>query len=346
RYPVHLGHPAWGTFPREAEAGTLARRLQRAGYATAIAGKWQLTLLGREPDHPHRLGFDTYCLFGWHEGPRYHQPWIWQDGRRREDVADRYGPDVYVEFLIDFMKRHREGPFFAFYSMALCHAVSDDFQPAPPYGPKGRYENFAEMMAAMDERVGRLVEAVDRLGLAERTLIFFLTDNGSPRSVYVRHENGRFQSEKVVSRWRGQLIPGGKGTVTDWGIRVPGIARWPGRIASGSRSGALIDLSDLLPTFCELAGVPVAAAEGLDGRSFAGLLQGGQDPGREWVFSQSKPNLWCLRTREWKLRSDGTLWRIPGEADTETRVEPAEAGPEAVQVRAKLEAIRARLFGP
>lgn len=344
RYPVHLGYPAWGTFPQEAEEETLARRLQRAGYATAIAGKWQLTLLGEDLEHPHRLGFDTYCLFGWHEGPRYHRPWIWQDGRRRDDVADRYGPDVYVEFLVDFIRRHRSRPFLAFYSMALCHAVSDDFKPVPPYGPRGRYENFAEMMAAMDQRVGRLVKTVDRLGLAQRTLVFFLTDNGSPRSVFLRYQNGRFQSEKVVSRWRGRLIPGGKGSLADWGIRVPGILRWPSRIAPGSRSSAMIDLSDLLPTFCELAGRPVAEREPLDGRSFAALCRGEADPGREWVFSQSKPNLWCIRTRQWKLQSNGALYRILGEADTEVAVTTGEADLQATQARTLLEMVRRRLF--
>ena len=54
-------------------------------------------------DHPHRLGFDEYCLFGWHEGPRYYRPLIYQNGERRGDVSDRYGPEVYTEFLIDFI---------------------------------------------------------------------------------------------------------------------------------------------------------------------------------------------------------------------------------------------------
>ncbi len=82
--------------------------LKHAGYATAIAGKWQLTLLKRYSRHPHRLGFDQSCLFGWHERPRYHQPLVWQNGKIRIDVQDRYGPDVYVEFLIDFMKANRK----------------------------------------------------------------------------------------------------------------------------------------------------------------------------------------------------------------------------------------------
>ena len=69
RYPFQVGNPEWGTFPRASETQTVAHSLKDAGYATAIAGKWQLTLLKDDPDHPHRLGFDEYCLFGWHEGP-------------------------------------------------------------------------------------------------------------------------------------------------------------------------------------------------------------------------------------------------------------------------------------
>jgi len=115
QYPFRMGHPDWGTYPRALESQTFAHALKDAGYATAIAGKWQLTLLGEDPDHPHRLGFDQYCLFGWHEGPRYYLPHIRQNGHLRDDVADRYGPDVYVEFLIDFMTQQRQKPFFAFY---------------------------------------------------------------------------------------------------------------------------------------------------------------------------------------------------------------------------------------
>lgn len=70
QYPFRLGNPAWGTFPRCAEDGTIAHLQRQAGYATAVAGKWQLTLLGDDREHPHRLGFDDYCLFGWHEGAR------------------------------------------------------------------------------------------------------------------------------------------------------------------------------------------------------------------------------------------------------------------------------------
>lgn len=71
RYPFQLGKPKWGGFPKAEEKRTFPWSLKRAGYTTAIAGKWQLTLLKDDPKHPHRLGFDEYSVFGWHEGPRY-----------------------------------------------------------------------------------------------------------------------------------------------------------------------------------------------------------------------------------------------------------------------------------
>ena len=152
QYPFRLGHPDWGTFPRSAEDRTLANFLKRAGYATAIAGKWQLALLKDDLEQPHRMGFDEYCLYGWHEGPWYYQPHIWENGKRRTDIRDRYGPDVTCEYVIDFVERHKDGPFFAFYSMELCHAETNDLDKPAPVGPNGRYDSYAEMVAKMDER--------------------------------------------------------------------------------------------------------------------------------------------------------------------------------------------------
>ena len=74
KYPFRVGNAPWGTFPKALEGETIANRLKKLGYATAVAGKWQLTLLRDDLDHPKRLGFDRWSLFGWHEGPRYYRP--------------------------------------------------------------------------------------------------------------------------------------------------------------------------------------------------------------------------------------------------------------------------------
>ena len=308
RYPRHIGSPKWGTFPEHAERQTFAHVMKSAGYATAIAGKWQICTLGKEPDHPQRLGFDESSLFGWHEGARYHEPMIYQNGKVRTDTAGKYGPDLYVDFLIDFMQRHKDGPFFAYYSMALCHDVTDDLKEPVPYGEHGRYDNYKEMAENMDRCVGRLVDALDRMGVRNETLILFTTDNGTAKRSIIRAEKGKYLRDPVVSVMNGKDISGGKGDMTDWGTRVPTIANWPGVIKPGSVDNSLIDLSDFLPTFAELGSGKLPSAVSLDGHSFAGLLTEDGSTKRTWAYAESRGNRYFVKTQNWKLYNNGRLF--------------------------------------
>jgi arylsulfatase A len=314
KYPFQLDNPAWGSFPVSEEKTTMAQVLRGHGYATAISGKWQIALLGDDPRHPSRLGFDEHCLFGWHEGPRYFEPMIWQNGKLRDDTAGTYGPDIYVDYLVDFIRRNKERPFFAFYSMALCHDVTDDLEKPVPHGPNDRYESYAEMVASMDSHVGRIVRSLDELSLRNNTLIFFSTDNGTPKSYIARADGNTLVRLPVVSRQSGRDVPGGKGDLTDLGTRVPTIASWPGTVPSGKVSDALMDFSDLLPTFAELAGAkPPHPA--LPGQSFTAALRHPRASGRDWVFAERGKNYW-LRSQRWKLYSDGRFFDMqadPGE---------------------------------
>ncbi|MFP6763593.1 MAG: sulfatase-like hydrolase/transferase, partial [Planctomycetaceae bacterium] len=203
RYPRHLGNPKWGSFPRAEESKTFAHAVRDAGYATAIAGKWQICMMQDDPDHPARLGFDEWSLFGWHEGPRYHEPMIYQNGKLRNDTTGKYGPDLYVDFLVDFIERNRSKPFMAYFSMALCHDVTDDLKAPVPYGKHGRYDSFSEMANTMDVEVGRLIQALDRLRLREKTLIVFTADNGTAMSSIIRAQNNRYIREPVFSMMNG-----------------------------------------------------------------------------------------------------------------------------------------------
>ena len=309
QYPFRTGHPRWGTFPAAAEPRTLAQVLRTAGYRTAIAGKWQLGQLKDDPAQPRRLGFDEYCLFGWHEGPRYYRPHIWQNGALRDDVSDRYGPDVYCEFLIDFIRRHRDQRCFAFYSMALCHAVTNDLAEPVPTGPNGRYDSYQEMVAAMDQRVGQMVTALDELGLARETLVLYLSDNGSPRTTITAVRDGQLVYEPVVSEFGARRVAGGKARLIDGGTRVPLIAYWPGAIQSGQVNDTLVDASDLLPTLAEIADATLPSEVRLDGRSFGHLLLGSEGTSRSWVFAERKGQ-WFVKDRRWKLYGDGRLYDI------------------------------------
>ncbi|KPL14243.1 MAG: hypothetical protein AMS26_11420 [Bacteroides sp. SM23_62] len=344
RYPFRFGDPAWGSFPKQAEGQTFAHAFKKAGYTTAVAGKWQLCMMKDEPDHPHRLGFDEYCLFGWHEGPRYHDPLIWQNGEIRQDVAGRYGPDVYSDFLIDFMDSNRDRPFLAYYPMALIHDVSDDFEPPPPYGPAGRYENVKEMLLEMDRIIGKMVQAVEDLGLTSNTLVIFTTDNGTNHRSIIRHEDGEFIRELVCSTIDGVEVPGGKTQITDWGIRVPTFIRWPGKTDGGAVCEELIDFSDFLPTFHDLLDLPLPSYE-IDGQSFAGILTGEEHDPRDWVYSEKAGMEYMVRSKDWKLLPDGKLFDMRSDIHEKNPIMPAEDTPVSAAARTTLDSIMTVLRG-
>ena len=342
KYPFRTGSRAWGTFPSQEEATAIGHALREAGYATAVAGKWQLTMLGDELDHPHRLGFDEYALFGWHEGPRYYRPLIYQNGKVRSDVADRYGPDVYVEYLIDFMRRHRERPFFAYYPMALAHDVTDDLDKPVPLGPQGHYDSYKNMVEGIDERVGRIVDALEDLGLRERTLVLFTADNGTPRSYYYSAQGDEMLREEIRFEADGVAVEGGKGELTDAGTRVALIANRPGVIAGGQVVDDLVDFTDFLPTFVELAGG--AARPGLDGLSFAGRLNGGEPGPRKWAFTDHRGQRW-VRNQRWKLYDDGRLFDMSRGRIEESAVLLGEESREARRARDEATAAFRRILG-
>lgn len=340
QYPFRAGHPPWGTFPRGMERETVANRLRDLGYATAVAGKWQLTLLRDEPNHPRRLGFDRWSLFGWHEGPRYYRPLVYEDGRIRPDVGDRYGPDVYVDLLVDFMGANRDRPFFAFYSMALAHDVTDDIGTPPPVGPQGHYDSYKRMVENMDERVGRLVDAADELGIRERTLFLFTADNGTPKSYYYTAQGNEMLKQPIEFIWNGSRTHGGKGDLTDAGTRVPLVANWRGTLAGGQVVDDLVDFADWLPTFVELAGETPSA--GLDGTSLAGLLRGAGESRQKWAYASGRGGRW-VRTQRWKLYDDGRLFEMTRDREEEAPVPIGEASEEARKARAELESVMRRI---
>ncbi len=335
QYPFRLGHPEWGSFPREVETRTLPAVLKRAGYATAIAGKWQLAMLKDDLEQPHRMGFDDYCLYGWHEGPWYYQPYIWQNGKLRADARDRYGPDVMCDFLIDFMERHKDGPFFAYYPMSLCHAETNDLDKPAPFGPKGRYDSYAEMVAKMDERVGRVVAALDRLGMRESTLIVYFSDNGTAEHNLISAKGDHYIYEHVVSKWGGKEVRGGKATLTDWGTRVPLIINWPGTVEPGEVCDDLVDASDFLPSLADVAGAKLPEVH-LDGHSVAAQLRNHAAP-RNWVFAEHKGHCF-VRNQRWKLYNDGRFYDMQVDLDEKQPLQTDALSSEALASYRKLEA--------
>ncbi len=321
RYPFRF-KSGWGKFPKAEEGHTFAHVLKRAGYATAVAGKWQLVLMKKDLMQPRRMGFDDWAVFGWHEGPRYWDPMIYHNGKVMTDTKGKYGPDVYVDVLIDFMKRHRDKPFFAYFPMALVHDVTDDLKAPVPYGPgMDRYESYGEMVEQMDRVVGRVIDAVDDLKLSANTLIIFTADNGTAQKSYIRHVNGKLKREAVSSRMGDKVIPGGKGLLVDRGTHVPMIARWTGRIKKGQTADDLVDFSDFLPTFAALAGADLPKDVKLDGVSFARRLTDNQPSPRRWAFAEHRGNAF-VRTHQWKLYHNGKLFNVKTDKEEKKPVDP------------------------
>ena len=352
RYPFRFGKAGskWGGFPDAAEGVSIGDRMKQAGYATAVAGKWQLCFMKNDLDHPKRIGFDEWCLFGWHEGGRYHDPFIYQNGTLRDDTSGRYGPDLYVEFLVDFMQRsHKAGkPFFAYYPMALCHDVTDDLKDEQvAYYKDGRWMNYAEMMASMDDMVGRLVAALDRMGVRDNTLVIFTTDNGTPGASYLSvNEKGKMVRPKVVSVRNGKVVPGGKGKFDDTGTRVPLIANWPGHIKPGQKTDAMVDLTDYLPTLAEVAGLKDDGVP-RDGISFVPVLLGSPDgsPQRPWIFIELRGKR-CVRSHAWKLYDDGRFFDLKNDPGESSSLSKEQLTAEASRNHAELSEALMGLKGP
>ena len=359
RYPFRFGNVRWGDFPVSAESETIASVLQQAGYATHVAGKWQLALLRDQPDHPQRLGFRHSDVFGWHEGPRYYNPLIYRDGSIRNDTQGFYGPDLYVRSIIDFMRTYREQPFFVYYSMALCHDVTDDLDAPVPHGPFGRYDNYAEMVEEMDRAVGRIVGALEALQLREDTLLLFVGDNGTPQRMILRADGDRLIRVPVASVRDGQTIPGGKKTLKDGGTSVPLIANWPGVIDHQQVTPDLVDMSDFLPTILELAEADAPANVTLDGHSFAGRLRDNGSTTRKVAFAQRgelvlepadqpsgrvKDGCW-VRTATWKLYQDGRLFDMHRDPLESSPYERDLDAPRIRTIRDELEEALAALIG-
>jgi arylsulfatase A len=315
---------------------TFAHLLKRAGYATCIVGKWQLAGGFEGPKH---FGFDEHCLWQLtRRPPRYPNPGLEINGQEKDYSSGEYGPDLVNQYALDFIGRNKDKPFFLYYPMILTHAP---FQPTPDsknWDPKATGEranqdprHFGEMVTYMDKLIGRIVTRLDELGVRQRTLLLFTGDNGTGRG--------------ITSQMGEVTVKGGKGTMTDAGMRVALIASWPGGIPAGGKvSRDLIDSTDFLPTICEAAGVPLPPGK-LDGRSFLPQLRGETGRPREWTYCWYAPNQGKVdeprqfaRDQRYKLFADGSFYQIDSRRYEETLLNNGQLSPEAAAAKKKLQA--------
>lgn len=316
---LHTGHAyirGNDRIPLRPEDVTVAELMKQAGYATGIIGKWGLG----EPDTtgiPNRKGFDSW--FGYlnqQHAHNYYPDHLWRNEEKvplanevepvgaAGGVATKrvqYSHDLFASEALAFLDRNRRRPFFLYLALTIPHANNEskpDGMEVPSYGPYANRDwpnpqkGHAAMITRMDRDIGRLFQRLKALGLDEKTLVLFSSDNGP-------HKEGGADPAFFDSNGG---LRGIKRDLHEGGIRVPLIARWPGRVAAGSGSDHVSAFWDLLPTCCELAGVPTP--KGTDGISFLPTLLGQPQRQREhsylyWEFHEQGKKQ-ALRMGHWK----------------------------------------------
>jgi arylsulfatase A-like enzyme len=247
------------------EKTTIAEALKKAGYATGLFGKWHL---GEDPDHhPLKQGFDEAIVsmgrhFDFNTNPKVDYP------------KGAYLADFLTDKAVDFIRRHKDGPFFLYLPHFAVHtplqAKPDLIQHFTPKPPAGGHHNptYAAMIASVDESVGRVLALLDELQIAQNTLVIYSSDNGGV---------GGYEREGIMggSITDNAPLKGGKGMLYEGGIRVPFIFRWTGKIAPGTVCDEPINSVDLYPTLLEIAGAKPDPGYPLDGTSYLGLLTHG-----------------------------------------------------------------------
>ncbi len=274
-------YTAFGELPPDDP--TFGHMMQDAGYATAAVGKWQLK--NRDPID---AGFDEYLLKIDSNLDGYADPVIYssKDPEPKKLIGE-YGPDVFWEYISNFLIRNQDKEFFLYYPMHLTHFY---FTPTPeshewesgnrhlkaehhlrPDPLNTRF--FTDMVAYMDKNIGRIVKKLEELGLRENTLILFLGDNGTEVS--------------ITSKMGNRDIKGEKGSLTRAGTHVPMLANWPGNIDSGLVLNGPVVPADFFATIADATGAQPHRPPGdgkLDGISFLNALTHGDDIEREWAL--------------------------------------------------------------
>ncbi len=263
--------------------------LKPEGYTTALVGKWSQFGLT-----PKDFGFDDYITFQgsgdyWATEKKKSENYIENGVNKKLDTLT-YMPDLMHKHLVDFLTTNKDKPFFLYYSMVNVHAV---IQRTPDSKPGSDF--YDDNIAYMDKLVGKLLTTLDDLKLRENTLIVFMGDNGTASQYAGRSSIG------------GKALSGKKGTMLECGSLVPTIANWPGVIEPGKVNDLLIDSSDILPTFADLAGAKLPTKNVLDGHSFLPQLMGKKGNPREWIFIELG-NKWYVRESKWKLNREGELF--------------------------------------
>ena len=352
------------------EEVTMGHLFSDAGYKTCISGKWQLYSYNPPDEMPEwrnkgqrieDAGFDEFCVWHAHhtedKGSRYKDPVIYQDGEYLEDTKGKYGEDIFADYIIDFLQRNQDDPWFVYWPMPLTHRPLEPTPDSPEFGDFDPPSNqtlgagtwaelegwpddekfYKDMVEYHDKVIGRVVDKLDELGQRENTLIIYLGDNGSPVEVCTIVHNHR-------------QICGGKGLTVDRGTHVPLICNWPGSIPAGAVNEDLIDCCDYLPTMLDAAGITPPNEYFMDGRTFLPQLKGETGNPRDWIYfhfapggRNERPPARFIRDKKWKLYDDGRLFDIVGDNEEENALLADSDDDERASARASLAPVIARM---
>jgi len=336
----------------------LARLLNDSGYHTALIGKSGLSCNSSDGGLPNRKGFEHFFGYTSHSAAhRYYPPWLWRNGAKvphpenKGKEGTQYPGELFLAEALQYLDEHQEDPFYLQLSLQQPHAdlsvpvewkqpFLEKFDDKPFAGGHYRAERhpkatFVGMVTYLDHSVGKVIEKLKELGIAENTLVIFSSDNG-PMS------EGGWDKDHFNS---GGPLRGGKRDLYEGGVRVPTIAWWPGKIDAATQSDHASAFWDFLPTACEVAGVDMP--EGLDGISYLPTLLGEDEKQQEheylyWEFYE-RGGKQAIRAGKWKgvrlnVREEryGNLELYNLEADLSESNDLADEHPEVAEHLAEL----------
>ncbi len=319
---LHSGHARVrgnALVPLQPEDVTVAEVCKRAGYATGLVGKWGLGE-PRTTGHPNRQGFDYF--FGYlnqKDAHNYYPESLWRNTEKvplegnANGQRKQYSHDLFTAEAMGFIDKHKAGPFFLYLAYTIPHANNErkqatgDGMEVPDYGTyAGRdwtdpQKGHAAMIERMDRDIGRIMRQLADLGIDRNTLVFFTSDNGP-------HKEGGYAVEFFDCNGP---LRGIKRDLYEGGIRVPMIARWPGRIQAASVSHHAGAFWDVLPTLAELVGPtqkagkdgrPATLPTAIDGISFLPALLGKEQQAHAYLYWEFHEGgfVQAVRMGDWK----------------------------------------------
>ena len=308
KYTIHNGLKRNGDDLPASEV-TIAEALKPAGYSTALVGKWHR---GNLPDggftHPLDQGFDQ--TFGFLDAVHAWEHFPKMLHRNREQVAVKgYTADLFSDEAIKYIESHRTQPFFLYLAYIESHyhieAPEEEvalfrgkFKEKDPNEPTNA--RYAAMIHRLDKGIGRVLEALDRAGLAENTLVVFSSDQGA---TFEKGNKGASNYHDSNRPFRGQ-----KRSLEEGGIRVPGIVRWPGKVPAGRTSDAVIHMTDVMPSFVAAGGANVDPIWKVDGMNMLDVWAGKAKPPERtlfWEWQQEGGAMYAAMHGDFKLLEIG-----------------------------------------